>query len=51
MADTAPIRDPRTEAITPPPAALDPAETSGPTTPAVSAPGALAPCPRPANRC
>ena len=37
--------------LTPSPAALDPADTSGPTAPAVTAPGALAPVPRPASRC
>ena len=46
MAD-APARDPRAMTVTPLAAALDPAETSGPTAPAVSAPGALAPYPAP----
>ena len=42
-----PIRDPRTATITPTPASLEPEETSGPTAPAVSAPGPLAPEPAP----
>jgi peptide/nickel transport system permease protein len=47
VADSAPIHDPRTRTLTPPPAALEPEETSGPTAPAVTAPGALAPAPAP----
>ncbi|MCC7025092.1 MAG: ABC transporter permease [Thermomicrobiales bacterium] len=47
MADSAPIHDPRMRTLTPPPAALEPEETSGPTAPAVTAPGALAPAPAP----
>jgi hypothetical protein len=47
VADSAPIRDPATGTITPPTAALEPEETSGPTAPAVTAPGALAPDPAP----
>lgn len=47
MADSAPIHDPRTRTLTPPPAALEPEETSGPTAPAVTVPGALAPEPAP----
>ena len=43
----APARDPSTATVTPAPAALEPEETSGPTAPAVSAPGALAPGPAP----
>lgn len=41
------VRDPQTATITPTPAALEPEETSGPTAPAVSAPGPLAPGPGP----
>jgi peptide/nickel transport system permease protein len=40
-------RDPSTGLVTPSPATLEPEETSGPTAPAVSAPGALAPYPAP----
>ena len=47
MTERAPVRDARTATITPSPAALAPEETSGPTAPAVSAPGALAPGPAP----
>jgi peptide/nickel transport system permease protein len=47
VTDTAPIHDPLTARVTPTSAALDPAETSGPTSPVVSAPGALAPFPAP----
>lgn len=43
----APIRDPRTATISPTPHSLEPDETSGPTAPAVSAPGPLAPEPAP----
>jgi peptide/nickel transport system permease protein len=43
----APVRDPRTETISPTPHSLEPEETSGPTAPVVSAPGALAPGPAP----
>lgn len=43
----APVRDPRTETISPTPHSLEPEETSGPTAPAVSVPGALAPGPAP----
>jgi peptide/nickel transport system permease protein len=41
----APVRDPRSATVSPPPAALEPEETSGPTAPAVTVPGALAPYP------
>ena len=41
------IRDPRTATLTPTPASLEPEETSGPTAPAISAPGPLAPGPGP----
>ena len=47
MADTAPLRDARAATVSPSPTALEPEETSGPTAPAVSAPGALAPYPAP----
>lgn len=48
MRDTdAPVRDPRTETYTPTRESLEPEETSGPTAPVVSAPGALAPFPAP----
>ena len=52
MTDTVPIYDPTKGTATPSPAALEPEETSGPTAPAVSAPGPLAPVPRArASRC
>jgi peptide/nickel transport system permease protein len=41
------VRDPRTATLFPTPASLEPEETSGPTAPAVSAPGPLAPGPGP----
>jgi peptide/nickel transport system permease protein len=43
----APVRDPRTETVSPTPHSLEPEETSGPTAPFVTAPGALAPGPAP----
>ena len=47
MADTVPIYDPTKATVTPSPAALAPEATSGPTAPAVSAPGPLAQFPAP----
>ena len=47
MTDTVPIYDPKAATVSPSPAALEPEETSGPTAPAVSAPGPLAPFPAP----
>ncbi len=47
MTDTVPIYDPTKGTTTPSPAALEPEETSGPTAPAVSAPGSLALHPAP----
>ena len=47
VTDTVPIYDPTKGTATPSPAALEPEETSGPTAPAVSAPGPLAPYPAP----
>jgi peptide/nickel transport system permease protein len=47
VTDTVPIYDPTKGTATPSPAALEPEETSGPTAPAVSAPGPLSPFPAP----
>jgi peptide/nickel transport system permease protein len=47
MADAVPTRDPRRQTVVPTPGTLVPGETAGPTAPAVSAPGALAPSPAP----
>jgi peptide/nickel transport system permease protein len=47
VTDTVPIYDPTKGTATPAPAALEPEETSGPTAPAVSAPGPLSPYPAP----
>jgi peptide/nickel transport system permease protein len=47
VTDTVPIYDPTKGTATPSPAALEPEATSGPTAPAVSAPGPLAPYPAP----
>jgi hypothetical protein len=47
VTDTVPIYDPTKGTATPSPAALEPEETSGPTAPAISAPGPLAPYPAP----
>ncbi len=47
MADTVPVYDPKTTTVTPSPESLAPEETSGPTAPAVSAPGALDAFPAP----
>jgi peptide/nickel transport system permease protein len=47
VTDTVPIYDPTKGTATPSPAVLGPEATSGPTAPAVSAPGPLAPYPAP----
>ncbi len=47
VGDRLSIRDPARETETPTPESLEPENTSGPTAPAVSAPGALAPYPAP----
>jgi peptide/nickel transport system permease protein len=47
VADTVPVYDPKAATVSPSPTALEPEETSGPTAPAVSAPGPLAPFPAP----
>ena len=47
MADRTSFQDPHAATLTPSPASLGPEETSGPTAPAVSVPGALAPGPGP----
>jgi peptide/nickel transport system permease protein len=47
VTDTIPIYDPTKGTTTPSPAALEPEGTSGPTAPAVPAPGPLAPYPAP----